>query len=310
MKIVGIHTGPYTHLDHLGVLCALLSVPLIVVDREHQEMAKKYYPQLQTQLVSLNDLSFEAMASYDVILESGQTWASELKPFFELLFKKQPQFVYCPHGYSDKEVSFTQEKSSSYAITGNYRYAFYLRYKSFYDTLAKREIFSKLNPARETLLYAPTWQDKSSSLIEIFKELVQQLPETFNLVIKLHPFLEEQDPGMMGWLTELVDKRRNILLLDRFPAIFPLLAGCTTYIGDFSSIGYDFLAFDKPLFFSLPTKKKTALHACGMTIEGSIYEFITKHLETNRSQFSEIRKKTFNEVFPKNPCLRAGVLNC
>ena len=201
-KSVAILTGPSTHLDHLGVLSAVLEIPLIVTEEKTFQLAKRYYPQINISLMEMADLSMDFLCShFDVIFESGKFWALELKPFMQLLFRKQMRFVFCPHGNSDKGHSLKEHpdqdvslvygdhlhdhlkatgataKIHSVIATGNYRYPFYKRHLSFYDQIAEEEIFSRLKPDRKTLLYAPTWQDRENptSFFEATEEIIEQL---------------------------------------------------------------------------------------------------------------------------------------
>src|SRR5438105_1920604 len=56
--------------------------------------------------------------------------------------------------------------------------------------------------------------------------------------------------------------KHNLLFITDFPLIYPLLAKTDIYLGDVSSIGYDFLFFQKPMFFFNPfsSKKSSPQH--------------------------------------------------
>src|SRR5690606_19131652 len=92
------------------------------------------------------------------------------------------------------------DRIQSHTLVGNYRYAYYLEHKSFYDQLVEKEIFSKFKRKQFTLLYAPTWMDaqKGCSIFKAYKDIIEQLPSNMNLLIKLHPHLnfqfESHDP--------------------------------------------------------------------------------------------------------------------
>ncbi len=45
-------------------------------------------------------------------------------------------------------------------------------------------------------------------------------------------------------------KHKNVVLIEDFPLVYPLLAATDIYLGDVSSIGYDFLMFNRPMFLS------------------------------------------------------------
>src|SRR6185437_808394 len=140
-------------------LCALLQIPLWVTEPKSFNTAKTYYPQVEVHLKSMGELSIPYLAeNCDVILESGHYWAAELRPLFKLLCGKEMRVIYVPHGNSDKGHSLQNphpkdlslvygshmldllkkngslERTQGYALTGNYRYPFYLQHKAFYDT--------------------------------------------------------------------------------------------------------------------------------------------------------------------------------
>ena len=86
----------------------------------------------------------------------------------------------------------------------------------------------------------------------------------------------------------------HIHFVDGFPLIYPLLKQVDYYLGDYSSIGYDFLYFDRPLFF-LGALKQTPLQACGLTIKNSpIYETIKNASDT---PYREKRKALYQHVY-------------
>ncbi len=103
MRSIAIITGPETYLDHLGVLSAILDLPLIVTEEKTFDLAKQCYPDLNVALNDFSELSMEFLATnYDAIFQTGKFWAAELRPAMELLFRKKMRFIFCPHGNSDK----------------------------------------------------------------------------------------------------------------------------------------------------------------------------------------------------------------
>lgn len=57
----------------------------------------------------------------------------------------------------------------------------------------------------------------------------------------------------------------EVPFIDNFYPIYPILNHISCLYTDINSIGYDFLAFDRPLFFTM--KNSDALHACGKEVE-------------------------------------------
>src|ERR1700722_7700651 len=182
MRSVAIITGPETHLDHLGVLSSLLEIPLIVTDEKTFRLAKQFYPNLDVSQHDFSELSLEYLAAnFDVIFHTSKFWVADLRPSLELLFRKKMRFVFCPHGNSDKghslqnhveqDVSLVYgdhlhdllkqtgaaQKIEHIARTGNYRYPYYLRHRSFYDRLADTLVFQRFSEQKPIAFYAPTW---------------------------------------------------------------------------------------------------------------------------------------------------------
>lgn len=328
MRKVAILTGPDTHLDHLGVLSSLLKIPLIVTEEKNLLAAQQFYPDLNAELKGLDELTLEYLAEhYDAIFETGKFFAAEMRPMLELLLRKKMRFVFCPHGNSDKghslgdhvqqdislvygqhlndllEHTGAAKKISHIVRTGNYRYPYYRRHQAFFDALAQERVFSHFHEDKPIILYAPTWSDKENptSFFSAIDRLIDELAPTFHLLIKLHPFLIEDHPASVFQVMARYEKHPSALFLNDFPPIYPLLARAALYLGDYSSIGYDFLAFDRPLYFLNPRKSATLspLHACGLEIptQGALKAFLAATLEETQHRFSEQRKKTYAYAF-------------
>jgi hypothetical protein len=318
MQSVAIITGPETHLDHLGVLSSVLEIPLIVTDEKTFRLAGECYPDLNVQLLDFSELSLEYLAThFDVIFQTGKFWALDLRPSLELLFRKKMRFVFCPHGNSDKGHSLQNHVEQDVSLvygdhlhdllkqtgaaqkighivrTGNYRYPYYLRHQHFYDALAEKKVFGRFSVQKPVVFYAPTWSDPENptSFFSATDRLVEELSLNYNLLIKLHPLLVENHPAQVFQIAARYEDHPGVVLLENFPPIYPLINRCDMYIGDYSSIGYDFLALDKPLYFLNPSN--SPLRTCGLELpEKGISQFLT-----NESDFSEQRKKIYCYAF-------------
>lgn len=294
LRCAALNTGPEFHaLDHIAPMAELMQMPLITTEKRNYELACRYYPQIETQ--HMPDLEFKLSLiaeQFDALFEC-KYWALHLKSLFRQLYNKEMRLVFCPHGQSDKgfkapllapyalqdivliygELLIQMLKDlaiwpsiSNHAMTGNYRLLFYQKYQSFYDALIEKEV--PLNKKKRTLLYAPTWRDAdiATSFFNYGSQVISQLPSDWNLILKLHPFLEQRDPAYFYSITALRDKKPNVFLLEEFPLIYPLLSLADVYLGDFSSVGYDFLFFQRPLYF-FPTNHPGKLHSCGQIID-------------------------------------------
>lgn len=315
------------YLDHLIPLSYLLNTSVFFEDEKLFQLAQKFYP--QANLFQKHPLSYKFLADNFNVLISCDIWFEEDKFSFENFHKNKMKLILCPHGNSDKghimsakmQAYASQDmvllygnhmiqllkslkifdKLKQFAVVGNFRLSFYMKFKKFYDKITNEIIFSKLNKKNKTILYAPTWKDQenSSSFFQIFEKLIKKIPAHYNLIIKPHPNLERKNPVEFYQMYK-ENFPKNILFLQDFPIIYPLLNKCDIYLGDFSSIGYDFLFFQKPMFFldHLERDKINSpslfLHRCGQTIPkdywDNIFDFIDKNLNDDY-------KKIQNEIY-------------
>ncbi|HEY5236637.1 MAG TPA: CDP-glycerol glycerophosphotransferase family protein [Rhabdochlamydiaceae bacterium] len=317
---IAIHTGHAHYLDHLGILCIELGLPLLVTEEAAYQTARKFYPRLDCRLVDSQTLSLDFLATnFDVIFESGHRWALELLPLFEMMFQKKMRIVYCPHGNSDKghsqdplpkDISLVYgshmmdhlkktkslNKLSSTVLTGNYRYQYYQKNQQFYDNLLKAELEGKLDPRKKTVFYAPSWPDgeNNSSFLSCATRVLQEVGEFYNVIIRWHPFLDDLHPVETHQLRGEFENKKGIAFLSDFPCIYPILSASDVYLGDFSSIGYDFLAFNKPLFFLDSHFGK--LYQCGKQL--NLKDHLGKSIQQAESGcYQQQREETYQYVF-------------
>jgi CDP-glycerol glycerophosphotransferase (TagB/SpsB family) len=196
--------------------------------------------------------------------------------------------------YGQKMIDFLKEKKVfnhlDVTVLGNFRYAYYQKHRAFYDRLVSQAIPT----TKKVILYAPTWKDaeNSSSFDEAFPILTKNLPPEYALVIKPHPnFSVVEAPQPPG-----------VFFLRDFPPIYPLLNRTVIYIGDMSSIGYDFLTFNRPMVFLNPNRRDPKndpglfLHRCGITVNPENYDKIYDLLD-DQAQLSLVRKEVYEYTF-------------
>lgn len=334
LSAVSLLTGPSTHLDHLGIFSHLLGMPLFVTEPQTLETAKTYYPEFSVVYKDLYELSAPYLSeNFSYIAHSARKMSGYFTDLFSLFSEKMPRLIYCPHGNSDKEHSLQEQdqplqdivfvygqhmldlletngalkKINKTFFLGNYRYSFYKENQAFYDALVQEKVFRFLSKENITLLYAPTWTTKEyqTSFFEMCPRLIEQKPRDWNLIIKPHPLLKLNDPGKTWHLLLSYQDRKDVIFLDDFPPIYPLLEKCDLFLGDFSSVSYDFLTFDRPMFFFSPKEKILErglyLHSCGMQIPeerlNSLYAYMEENLEKNREAYSSLRKKVYAYTF-------------
>jgi hypothetical protein len=308
MKCCAWNTGATSlFLDHIAPLASLLDMPLIVTHDENAALAKKFYPEVKVRYWP--DLEFrlqELAEEFDTIFDCDFSSPS-IKFLWSHLFQKEVRLIFCPHGQSDKGYgaptlapyiwqetvllygSLMKEmlvelhlwdSIKAHVQIGNYRLHYYRQHREHLMNMAQTEIFSALDPARRTLLYAPTWNDddRSTTFFMVMEKIVKEIPDGWNLIVKIHPFLWENNAAFFSSLQE---KGGRIIFVHDFPPIYPLLERADAYLGDYSSVGYDALAFRLPMFFiQKPSLPAARLHSCGQVLDlsGSLFESIERGL--------------------------------
>ena len=251
-------------------------------------------------------------AKWDEVAEIEVT-AIELDPKLARMYKERflndTVIVADAHQYildHYKEFDFIW---SSPPCPSHSRVRFTQKNKEFYDNLLQAEVLQKLPPAKKCLLYAPTWQDgeQSSSFYEATPHLIKNLPKDWNLIIKPHPNLALKEQATYDSFLQLAQTHPNIIFITDFPLIYPLLSAVDMYIGDFSSIGYDFLTFQKPMFFLNQQQRVREsdlglyLYQCGTEIKPhdypNIYTIIQNALPQDHALFSSSRKEVYEYTF-------------
>lgn len=339
-KGIGVNPQSQIHYtDHLAVVCILMDIPLLFIDEQDYTCGQRYYPGLQTIKIEFQDLQPEYLAeNYDVLFFSDlwdrQTFHDKFGPI-EKRLSKTLRHVHCPHGFSDKafylqkcinedivliygENMLDMLKETGVfeylpypVISGNYRYTYFKKHRSFYDEIIKKEVLSHFDKARPVILYAPTWLDteESTTFFDSHNYLLEKLPDNYNMIVKLHPRLELDDTVLYYQIIGKYRNKRNVLFLKDFPLIYPLLSISDMYIGDMSSVGYDYLPFNRPMFFlnkqqrDANTDRGLYLFRCGVEVSpnkfSELYKIIERSLPQDDERFSQIRKEVYEYTFGK-----------
>lgn len=288
------------YLDHLAPFCSLMGWPLIVTDEELHALAAAYYPDLDLQLLSPLTAPFDVTREFDVVVTTLPRVAfDEIFFIAEATMGKRLKTIWLPHGNSDKghllpwmEALSNEEAAFVYGPkmidflalknvqipkvmpVGNFRYVYYQKHRQFY-----KDLLDQMGLPKTFILYAPTWKDaeNSGSFEIVVDELMHNL-EGLPLVIKPHPNESDDIRALQRKLSS------HIHWLDHFPPIYPLLNRTSHFIGDFSSIGYDFLQFDRPMFFLNPSERSPAdpgrfLHQYGTVISKEELSELPRYLK-------------------------------
>ena len=120
-------------------------------------------------------------------------------------------------------------------------------------SLDRNEILRSLgiDPARKTVLYAPTWS-KYSSVASLGEELVKRLGDAgFTVIVKLHDRSRQGDDyhsGGVDWgqkLLPLLQSNGGVLATGSNSSQY--LMAADMLITDHSSVGFEYLLLDRPL---------------------------------------------------------------
>jgi hypothetical protein len=289
------------HVDHIAPLAHFLSIPLIVTESSIKDCIEKHYPSMQIILKSPLEFAAYILDRFSLLFTTlPRQMIDPLFFFDEQKHQKKMHTFWVPHGNSDKDNlgALTKEKllliygkqmedtlkrhgilQRTYKTVkmGQLRYHYFDLHRSFFKpiTLPKKQ---------KTILYAPTWGN--SDLYKDLEILLNTVPENYNLIVKLHP--------NTSFHLNIKKKKENVLFLDLYPPIFPLLEQVDYYVGDHSSIAYDFLRYERPLFFF--SNKKTPIHFTGKTIlSKDLFQEIEK-----ADTYQEARKELYQYAFKKD----------
>lgn len=327
-KIAGLLYGFLEHhLDHLGVFCSLMQIPLIVTDEHIYQLATVYYSHLQLIYWDAIEAPFKILQNFECIFSSlPRILCNEIFFLASQSYKKTISTIWIPHGNSDKGyvtgfmqqlkhetsllvqgpkmIDFIQESLGSslippYIQLGNYRFDYYQKHQEFYSSIVQKLQL----PKKRTLLYAPTWKDpeNSSSFFDITSHLIEQLPNDYFLIIKPHINLLQNIQTHQ--IIAKYENFPNLKFLIHFTPIYPILNQIDVYMGDMSSVGYDFLTFNRPMIFFCSKNNKLSssrfLHQCGMKLYRKNYSNIFNVLEKEFDQLSLTtkRQEVYNYTF-------------
>lgn len=276
------------YLDHLAPFCALAGYPLIVCEPELAEMAIRFYPGLVVKQIGWRNLTLPK-----VTITCGS------QPILRAAFPGQTtQILWLPHGNSDKGWNgpyFEVLQGETALVYGQRMIDFMAEKKVFPKTIRignfRWEYFCKTAQKKiedKNFLYAPTWDN--DFFWEAFPKLAKRLPEDCNLWVKFHPNTARKFAPEIEVLIGRFAARKNIHFLPDEPPIYPLLAQAAAYIGDMSSIGYDFLTFGRPMFF-LQANRALPLHQCGEAIDPDLFDF------TLANPYARMQKKLYDYTF-------------
>jgi hypothetical protein len=336
-EAVALNPNTYSHFtEHLAPLCVIIGMPLLLTDETHAEDVKRWYPGIKTWLVPWQDFNPDYLVAHFDVFFLSELWNRNY--FYakfqalEKLYQKSVRTVHCPHGFSDKIFWLEQvaledisliygdnmldilkeqgmfEKLNAYVMCGNYRASYYRQHQSYYHQLIESEKLSHLNKKNRTILYAPTRQDQEENTSFMDADVIfANLPSDYNLIVKLHPALEEFDAPTLYQMMGKYEDQENILFIKDYPLVYPLLERADLYLGDMSSVGYDFLFFNRPMFFLNQNRRDSKsdrnafLYRCGVEIMPEqyhkAYQIIEANLPYDQERYFQIRQDVYAYTF-------------
>jgi len=341
MRGIGVLPGQrLAMVDHLVPLCHLMDIPLLCTDRWTHDLIEIFYPFSRSIFEEAPDFSLQnALNTYDLFFYVDlHRYPHHFFQFYDYTYRGKARSVCGLHGCSDKKrhhfwaeryanedvvliygrhmQEFIEEKSAwqrlkKIIFTGNFRYQYYKEYREFFDKKYASFLFP--DTGRKTLLYAPTWTSPKkkkeggldhTSAFEAHPFILDSIPEEYQVIVKFHPLVHLLYPEEIENLKLRYGDSEQVLFFDNLPLIYPLLSKVDIYVGDYSSIGYDFLTFDRPLFFfneynRFPeTDKGVQLFQCGTPISPADYSKFYLKIERGLKQdHHSLRKYMYDYAF-------------
>lgn len=336
-KCVGLNVSSQIHYnDHLAPICIVMGIPLMLTDENMAQEVRRLYPGIDVLEEDWLSISPQyVFEHYDVFFQSDPWHRHDFYSKFRELEKASNKIirnVHCPHGFSDKVSWFKQsvwedillyygdnmmdlfktigieEHLNATVRTGNYRYLYYRKHQAFYDQLIEEDLLYQLDRSKPTILYAPTnlLELESASFLHA-NDIFEKLPSDYNLIVKIHPNMEYKDIPLIQATLGKHDSRKNILFVRDYPLIYPILARSDIYVGDMSSIGYDFLAFNRPMFFlnqhrrDIKQDRNLFLYRCGFEVMPEqykdFYHILESQLPYDKERYSSIRQEVYRYTF-------------
>jgi hypothetical protein len=107
-----------------------------------------------------------------------------------------------------------------------------------------------LDPARKTVLYAPTWSKKFSSLESHGSALIEALRDLpWNVIVKLHDNALDPRKASRDWKAAFAAAGGERMRFVEWPDVVPLMTAADVMVSDASSAAYEFALLDRPIVF-------------------------------------------------------------
>ena len=117
---------------------------------------------------------------------------------------------------------------------------------------SREEVLTRLelDPDRPSVLYAPTWSKKVSSLEQDGEELIDQLRKSGkNVIVKLHDNSLDSRKAGKDWRALLSSIQDPNFRFVESADVVPLMSAADVLISDASSVANEFTLLDRPILF-------------------------------------------------------------
>lgn len=342
IKGVGLLDGNRNqHFDHVIPVCELLGIPIIFHVKEDEEIAHHFYPQVDSQFVPWKQVTLDYMKERYAFFINSELIGRGLQ--------KDIRHVYCPHGMSDKfiflarcafeditlvygqymldQFAFRQvtNQLQAHVITGNLRYTYFKKHQDFFRQLVDKDILSQFAKKQPIITYAPTWgdYDDGTTLFDYGKTIIHELPDHYNLIIKIHSLVRIFNPDELYSIMQLANLKPNVVVTIDFLPVYPILDSTDIFIGDSSSVGYDFLTFNRPMFFinkhqrDSEKDKRHVIVKAGVEVHpyqiAHIYSVIEQNLAEDQARFGATRQQLYQYAFGEertDEAIRHDIFKC
>lgn len=316
--------------DHLVPFANTIGATVLVYSNEDETAIRLYYPETNLVRIHTDATMYSQICDHaDLLITSTSQTGDCLQEGLRSFCHKEIPYMFLPHGQSDKgytnqniattcphrfvygqymidQLREQNIETESTIVTGNFRLDYYEKHRDFFDC--------KVPQKENTLLYAPTWMDcEGSSSVSRGLETLEELADHFNVFVKLHPHTLKHAPAYFYALEAKADLLPTVHFIREMPCIYPLLQASSMYLGDYSSVGYDFLAFNRPMYFFAPEEaiksaKSNALFSCGEIIpQGTSPAAFIK--ASSQKHLSSMRQERYAYAFAQQATPKEDLYN-
>jgi hypothetical protein len=231
----------------------LVKLSLIVTSRHHELESATIYNGYRDLFSHNNDLD-----SYNLVITPTFLRPDERS--------KRTRAVQVFHGMSDKPFTYKQNFSGYLRClcTGKRQVDHLLSHKHNHSTQCELIGYPKFDNLpllpplfdneKKTVIYCPAWHKQGLSSIDLFlatPKIITAITKEYNLIIKPHPdFFSRPRKFFKQKIVDQLEKIPNTTLINS-GSVMPLFAQADLFIGDISTVGYEWLYFDKPMLFRL-----------------------------------------------------------